>query len=337
VTCQDGANSSTGVPDARSRGPLGDGRQRAGTVLMVRPCCFGPNPETAVSNRFQRPTALVGAQVARAAEREFDGLAAALDRMGVRVLVAEDSPSPRRPDAVFPNNWFSTHGDGTVILYPLASPLRRLERRPGLLRETFQKAGLATARFLDLAFLEARDEFLEGTGSLVLDRIQGIAYATPSPRTTDGALAAFAGATGYRIVTLESADGDGVPVYHTNVLLALGAGIAVYSPAALPSAGDRHALEEALVRTGRTLVPISLDQMAAFAGNLLELEGRDGHPVIALSAGAWSALGPAQRRALEAAGAPLPVAVPTIEAVGGGSVRCMLAEVFLPPLSPASN
>lgn len=311
--------------------PLGDGRQRARTVLMVRPCCFGPNPETVASNRFQRRTSLPAAELAEAAQGEFDHLAAALDRTGVRVLVVADTPSPRRPDAVFPNNWFSTHGDGTVVLYPLASPLRRLERRPEQLREAFQGAGLAMGRFLDLSVLESRDDFLEGTGSLVLDRTHGVAYAATSPRTTASALAAFAGATGYRVVTLASADPGGVPVYHTNVLLALGAGFAVYCPAALPSAAERDVLEAELARTRRAPVRISLAQMAAFAGNLLELEGRDGDPVIALSAGAWSALGPAQRRILEAAGEPLPVAVPTIEAVGGGSIRCMLAEVFLPP------
>lgn len=310
---------------------LGDGRQRAGTVLMVRPCCFAANPETADSNRFQRRSLLPGAEVAKAAQGEFDHLAAALDRAGVQVLVAADTPSPSRPDAVFPNNWFSTHGDGTVVLYPMAAPLRRAERRPGLLREAFRRAGLAMGPVVDLTALEDRGEFLEGTGSLVLDRIHGQAYATPSPRTTAGALAAFAGATGYRVMALESADPGGVPVYHTNVLLALGTGIAVYCPDALPSARERRGVEEALILTGRTLVRISLDQMAAFAGNLLELEARPGNPMIALSAGAWSALGPAQRRALEAAGEPLPVAVPTIEAVGGGSVRCMLAEVFLPP------
>jgi hypothetical protein len=198
--------------------------QCADAVLMIRPARFAANPETADSNRFQRTEAI--ADAATAALREFDALARGLANAGVGVVVAEDSLEPAKPDACFPNNWVSFHADGTVVLYPMMAPSRRAERRREPIA-AIERAGYRVARTIDLSPLEARGEFLEGTGSLVLDRPRRIAYACRSPRTTAVALAEFSAALGYRIVAFDAQGPDGRPAYHTNVLMAIGEGFAV--------------------------------------------------------------------------------------------------------------
>ena len=305
----------------------GPERQCADAVLMVRPARFGWNPETADSNRFQRSGIAPGD--AAAALGEFDGLAARLDEAGVEVVVASDSPEPVKPDACFPNNWVSFHGDGSVVLYPMMAPSRRAERRTEPVAEV-ERRGFRVTRTVDLGVLESRGEFLEGTGSLVLDRRRRIAYACRSPRTTAGALAEFSAALGYRIVAFEALGPDGRPAYHTNVMMAIGEGFAVMCADAIPDPARRAAVLTELGRDGGEVIEIDAAEMNGFAGNLLALSARDGAPLIALSGTALAALAPGKRRRLERHGAIVAADIPTIERLGGGSVRCMLAEIFLP-------
>jgi hypothetical protein len=301
--------------------------QTADAVLMIRPAAFGANPETADSNRFQQAGASAGD--AAAAVREFDGVAARLARAGVEVVVAEDSPSPPKPDACFPNNWVSFHADGTVVTYPMMAPSRRAERREAPIAQ-LARAGFRAGPRVDLSALEARGEFLEGTGSLVLDRPNRVAWACRSPRTTPAALAEFSAALGYRVAPFEALGPDGRPAYHTNVLMAIGDGFALVCAAAIPDGSRRAALLAELAATGREVVEIDPAEMNGFAGNLLALRSRRGEPLIAGSEAAWGALAPAKRRRLERHGAIVAAPIPTIERLGGGSVRCMIAEVFLP-------
>jgi hypothetical protein len=294
---------------------------------MVRPARFGSNPETADSNRFQRAGATLAD--AAAAAREFDRLAARLTDAGVEVIVAEDAPDPAKPDACFPNNWVSFHTDGTVVLYPMMAPSRRAERRREPIA-TVERAGYRVLRTIDLSPLEARGEFLEGTGSLVLDRAQRIAYACLSPRTTAGVLAEFAEAMEYRMVTFDALGPDNRPAYHTNVLLAIGETFSVVCAESIARADSREAVLDELGRGGREVIVIDVAEMNGFAGNLLGMRARGGDPLIAMSEAALHALAPAKRRRIERHGSILAVAIPTVERLGGGSVRCMLAEIFLP-------
>ena len=297
---------------------------------MIRPARFGANPETADSNRFQRAGAAPGD--AAAAAREFDALAGALGQAGVDVEVAEDSPEPPKPDACFPNNWVTFHADGSVVLYPMMAPTRRAERREAPIAQ-LRRAGFHVARTVDLSPLEGRGEYLEGTGSLVLDRPSRIAYACLSPRTTSAALAEFSATLGYRIVSFDALGPDGRPAYHTNVLMAIGDAFAVVCAESIAGPAPRTAVLAELARNGREVIVIDTAEMNGFAGNLLALRARSGDPLVALSEAAWRALAPEKRRRLERHGAIVAVAIPTIERLGGGSVRCMLAEVFLPRIA----
>ena len=244
-------------------------------------------------------------------------------------MVADDTSEPVKPDACFPNNWVSFHADGSVVLYPMMAPSRRAERREAPV-EQLRRAGFQVARTIDLSPLEARGEYLEGTGSLVLDRSHRIAYACRSPRTTAAALADFAAALGYRVVAFDALGPDGRPAYHTNVLMAVGERFAILCAAAIPDAARRAAVLRALEETGHEIIEIDIAEMNRFAGNLLALRSRDGAALIAGSDAAWGALAPDRRRRLERHGAIVSAPIPTIERLGGGSVRCMIAEVFLP-------
>jgi hypothetical protein len=304
--------------------------QSAGTVLMVRPACFGFNPQTADSNAFQQtPARAADAGVQERVLQEFDALAEALVRAGVEVLVAADTPQPAKPDAIFPNNWVSFHHDGTVVLYPMLAPNRRLERRQDVLEQVVGAAGFHVTRSVDLSHRESEEKYLEGTGSLVLDRAHRIAYACVSPRTDLDVLGEFAQQLDYDLMTFDAVDAAGRAVYHTNVLMAIGSGFAVLCGESIVGATQRCAVFSKLRSTGHEVIDIGRAQMAQFAGNVLELvPGED--RVVALSSTALHSLDAGQRRVLEAQAGLVPVAIPTIERLGGGGVRCMLAEVHLP-------
>jgi len=295
---------------------------------MVRPAAFGHNAETAGSNFFQRAAERPADDAANAL-REFDALALALARSGVRVLQFAGQSGPKLPDEVFPNNWLSLHADGTAVLYPLLAPIRRRERRTDVLVELRAQHGYRVERTVDLTHFESRGQFLEGTGSLVLDRQGRTAYACLSPRTHVAPLMEFGRALGYEPVTFHAVDRAGRPIYHTNVVLGVGTRFAALCTAAFADPAERHAVIARLERTGHELLDLNFDQLEAFAGNLLELNGTHG-PVIALSATALRSLDAGARRTLERRGALVVADVPTIERIGGGSVRCMLTEVPLP-------
>jgi hypothetical protein len=304
--------------------------QSARAVLMVRPASFGFNPQTAGSNSFQqRPQTPADMEAQGLALREFDGLAKALQSAGVEVLIAPDTSQPAKPDAIFPNNWVSFHFDGTVTLYPMLAPNRRSERREDILEQVVREGRFHVARTVDLSHREEEGKFLEGTGSLVLDRAHRVAYASLSPRTDLDVLGEFAQLLDYELVTFEGRDGAGQPVYHTNVIMAIGTRFAVVCGEAIAHPRHREAVFNMLQAAGHDVVDISMSQMQAFAANLLELEAAGGR-VIALSTTGWRSLESAQRRILEAHAAPVPVDIPTVERIGGGGVRCMLAELHLP-------
>ncbi|HEY5265108.1 MAG TPA: arginine deiminase-related protein [Steroidobacteraceae bacterium] len=304
--------------------------QCAGAVLMVRPASFGFNPQTAASNAFQQPPAAAAEFDQQAsALLEFDAAAKALQRAGVQVLVAADTQDPIKPDAIFPNNWVSFHLDGTVALYPMLAPNRRWERREDILQQVVREGSFHVSRTIDLTYREAQDKFLEGTGSLVLDRAHRVAYASPSPRTDLDVLGEFAQQLDYELVTFEALDASGQPVYHTNVLMAIGAGFAVVCGEAIAQPERRAAVLSKLRATGHDIVDISRRQMLQFGANLLELAPAAGN-IIALSTAAWRSFDAKQLRILEAHAGLVPLEIPVIERFGGGGVRCMLAEIHLP-------
>jgi hypothetical protein len=304
--------------------------QSAGAVLMVRPASFACNPQTAPSNAFQARPGLPAADDPQiAALREFDALAEALERGGVEVLIAADSEQPPKPDAIFPNNWVSFHHDGTVALYPMLAPNRRWERRDEILQQVVRMGEFRVSRTVDLTHRESEHKFLEGTGSVVLDRVHRVAYACSSPRTDLDVLGEFAQQLDYELLTFDAADAGGAAVYHTNVLMAIGTDFAIVCSESIVNDTHRTAVLSKLRSTGHAIVEITLAQMAQFAGNVLELAAPAGK-LIALSSSALDCLAPAQRRALESWATLLPAQIPTIERIGGGGVRCMLAEIHLP-------
>jgi len=298
--------------------------QTAGTVLMVEPAAFGFHAEAAESNTFAR----AGVEAADAAISEFHGLAEALARAGVEILKLEDSEEPKKPDAIFPNNWVSFHEDGTVVLYPMATEARRLERNFEGLRNLLVKAGFDIRNVIDLSFHERHGHFLEGTGSLILDRPQRRAYANLSPRTDAVVIADFDDRLDYSTLVFDARDRSGKPIYHTNVLMSLGVRFAVLCNEAVAEE-YREVLIGEIESSGRTLIEVDYEQMRQFGCNVIELRGSGG-PVIALSSAARRSFRPDQLRSLESFGELVEAGIPTIEAVGGGSVRCMIADVHLP-------
>jgi hypothetical protein len=304
-------------------------QQCTADVLMIRPASFCANLQTAESNRFQNASAQnVNAQAAAVAE--FELLAEALRSAGVRVHVFDDTLEPATPDALFPNNWVSFHSDASVVLYPMLAPNRRAERRKDILESLAKTQGFHTQRIVDLTHGEKDGQFLEGTGSLVLDRINRIAYASLSPRTHLDLLGEFAQQLDYNLVTFEAADSRGTPIYHTNVLMSVGRQFSVICVDAI-RADQRSAVLDMLRTTAHATIELTQEQLNNFAGNLLELSTADGGNVVALSERAAASLTDAQREQLRSVAGPLvTAAIPTIETLGGGSVRCMLAEIHLP-------
>jgi hypothetical protein len=306
--------------------------QCAGAVLMVRPRHFGYNAETAGSNRFQSPGG--SDQVAAQALEEFDAFAAALRSEGVTVCVAPDSDEPRKPDALFPNNWVSFHADGTVVLYPMQAENRRAERRAEIVAAVVRDTGFVARRTLDFTHHEKSGRFLEGTGSLVLDHRARVAYACRSLRTDEQVAREWARALGFELEMFTANDASGTPIYHTNVVMSVGTRFAV---AALGNieVTDRGRIEARLRDGGREVVAIDNAEMCAFAGNMLEVGSWDEHlgdfHVLVMSRTARNGLAPQKFARLSAAvDTVLAAPIGVIERHGGGSVRCMLAEVFLP-------
>lgn len=302
--------------------------------MVIRPACFGYNPETASTNKFQQLPAADGAAEVAAARHEFDGLAGALRGDGVRVCVVEDTADPPKPDAVFPNNWVSFHEDGTVVLYPMQPASRRRERRRDIIDTVADRLGYKVSRVLDLTSHESEGRYLEGTGSLVLDHLERTAYACISPRTHAEVVEEWARELGYEPIVFSAVDRGGVPLYHTNVLMCVGEKLVVVGAEAIVAA-DRGRVLERLRASGREIIELGFGEIERFAGNMLELgtwdEALGDYRVLVMSETARHSLSADSYARLSACtDEVLAVPIPTIERLGGGSVRCMLAEVFLP-------
>lgn len=295
-------------------------------VLMVRPHRFSVNALTAQDNGFQRELGTHDGGAAASAHAQVTAAVDALRGAGVGVHLFEDEAG-LSPDSVFPNNWFTTHPDGRVLLCPMYVPNRRVERRADVvahLRQTFQVSDV-----LDWSCAEEHGQFLEGTGSVVIDHMNSVAYGCRSHRLTPRVFSRFCAEFGLRPVLFDGTDSAGVPVYHTNVMLSIGQTTAVIGSELIRDDFQRQLVLSMLRATGRTVVELSEDQIRGFAGNVLELAGIDG-PVLALSTTAYAALTAEQIQTLSQAARLLPVDVSTIEA-GGGSMRCMLAGIHLTP------
>ncbi len=302
----------------------------ATTVLMIRPARFESNPLTAASNRFQGATTLSPDEQQQQASDQFAALVEALESAGVHVVVVDDTPEPHTPDSVFPNNWVSFHADGTAVLYPMEAENRRTERRRDVFDVLNEEHGFRVSQVIDLTDHESRGHYLEGTGSMVLDRVNHVAYACISSRTHLDPLGDFGQQLDYEIVAFDALDRDGHAIYHTNVLMNVGEALAVVCAEAIPDAEQREAVVARLASSGRRVLELSFDQLDAFAGNMLELRAADGARVVAMSEQAWNSLTPDQQSAFESNGRLVIVDIADIEASAGGSVRCMLAEVHLP-------
>jgi hypothetical protein len=297
---------------------------------MVRPRHFAFNAETAVTNRFQKAGG--SDHTAAQARAEFDAFAAALAGEGVTVCVAQDSDDPPKPDAVFPNNWVSFHADGTLVLYPMQAVSRRTERRREIVDAVVRDTGFKVLRTVDLTHHEKAGRFLEGTGSLVLDHRERVAYACRSPRTDEQVAREWAEVMGYELELFAARDARGAPIYHTNVLMSIGTRLAVVALDNIDAA-DRARVAARLEKQ-HDLLAISEQEMGAFAGNVLEVGSWDEYlgdmRILVMSATAQHALeGRKYARLYTSVDAVLAAPIDIIERHGGGSVRCMLAEVFL--------
>jgi hypothetical protein len=302
--------------------------QSANAVVMIRPYRFFSNPETAADNAFQREIAVEDSEkISQRAQKEFDQAVESLRSAGVTVHVFDDTPKPEKPDAVFPNNWFSTHHEGRIVLYPMYSPSRRIERSRDIidaLRERYR-----VTEVVDYSDYEARGCFLEGTGSLVLDHPNRAAYVSLSKRSDPALVKKFCSDFDYEPVVFESASSDGRPIYHTNVILCIGSNFALAGLDLITNLNARKRVRTHLEATGKTVIELSPIQIENFAGNALELRGGTGK-VLVLSQRAAANLSTDQRAIIEKEASLLPLSLPTVE-FGGGSARCMMAEIFLPP------
>jgi hypothetical protein len=309
--------------------------QAPAAVLMIRPATFQPNPETAADNAFQSAGVADVAErqsVAAQAQIEVAAVAAALRGEGVGVITFEDREGIDTPDSVFPNNWISTHDDGRVVLYPMATPSRRRERRNDVVEGLSER--YAVSQVLDLSPVELEGRYLEGTGALVLDHVHRIAYMARSGRANEAVLDQWCEAMGYTAEVFDTVDQAGQPIYHTNVVLSIATDFVVVGLDNIPDPAERARIAARLGETGRDVIEIDRGQVAEFAGNGLELTGSRGR-IFTLSTRALAALRPDQVAAIETSARVLAIAIPTIER-SGGSVRCMLAGIHLPPRQPAA-
>ncbi len=303
-------------------------QQSANAVVMIRPSRFFPNPETAQDNAFQQEAGPEPASVVAArALAEFDEAVRTLSAAGVTVHVFEDTPAPVKPDAIFPNNWFSTHHDGRIALYPMYTPSRRAERRPDIIESL--RGHYRVTEVIDYSPYEKRDLFLEGTGSLVLDHVNRVAYVSLSRRADREPLGKFCADFDYEPLTFQSFGADGRPIYHTNVMMCLGTSIALVGLEMITDATERQNVTRRLEATGKIVIPLSRDQIENFAGNALELHNEEGK-LLVLSARAAAHLGDEESAMIERFARLLPLELPTIE-LAGGSARCMLATIHLSP------
>lgn len=302
--------------------------QTTNTVLMIRPVRFAYNAQTAVTNTFQNNATINPASTQQQALEEFDGFVRQLQENGIDVIQVFDTLEPHKPDSIFPNNWVSFHEDGTIVLYPMLTENRRWERRRSIL--DLIRQGFEINNEIDLTHYEEDNVFLEGTGSMVLDRENKICYACISPRTDKDVLNDFAAKLGYSIVSFISVDAKGVQVYHTNVMMCVGKSYCVICLDTIRDKSERAKVINSIIDSGKEIIEISLEQMNQFAGNMLELHNEKGENLLLMSEQAYKSLTDLQIKAIQQHARIIHVPIYTIETNGGGSARCMVAEIHLP-------
>ncbi|MFT5168397.1 MAG: hypothetical protein ACI8P3_003640 [Saprospiraceae bacterium] len=303
-------------------------KQTTGNLLMVRPANFGFNEQTAESNTFQKKDPSLSADLIKLnALKEFDAFVAVLTDNGIKVHVLEDTANPVKPDAIFPNNWVTFHQNGAVITYPMYAPARRPERRSDIIE--YLKSHFITKREHHLEFFEAKNKFLEGTGSMILDRINKIVYACISPRTDASLLEEFCLMTDYEKVQFSAVDEEGKDIYHTNVMMAIGETFVVICLDSIKSEKEREILLNSFSKTNKKIIEITFDQVLAFAGNMLHVRNDKEDTFLVMSEQAYLSLTEAQIRQISKHTDIIYSPINTIETYGGGSARCMMAEIFL--------
>ena len=316
-----------------------EAKQYTNTILMVRPASFRSNEQTEINNYFQSDIDLDPETINEKAREEFDGLVSCLREAGVRVIVAEDQKDPDTPDALFPNNWVSFHASGTAVVYPMFAPNRRKERRMDIL-ELLEQEGNIIEQVLDYTSAEEDGLFLEGTGSIVMDRVNRKAYCALSARADENLFIEFCEDAEYTPVvftarqTVNQPEGgqgsDRLPIYHTNVMMCVADRFAVICADSIDDPKERKNVLKHLTDDGKEIIKITEAQMHAFAGNMLQVLAGDDQPTLVMSSSAYHSLTPEQIERIEAYGPIVHSPLPTIETCGGGSARCMMAEVFLP-------
>jgi hypothetical protein len=297
------------------------------TILMIRPAAFGFNAETAANNFFQQKQTHGKNGIHLTAVKEFDAMVGLLRENLIEVLVIEDTAVPVKPSAIFSNNWLSTSPDGNIYVYPMYAPNRRTEKRDDILKLIADKYIVSAVQ--DWSEYEAEGRFLEGTGSLVIDHDNKMIYAAISERTSLAVLEKFASANNFSAVVFLAKDKNDNPVYHTNVAMALGERFSILCEEAIDEEWELIAVKQLLESTGHEIISITKEQMHHFAGNMLEVKNKKGESVLIMSQAAFESLTHDQKKRLEVFAQLLPVAIPTIESAEGGSVRCMMTEIFL--------
>jgi len=296
---------------------------------MIRPVNFAFNEETAVNNAFQVKNK--GTDVHSRALAEFDAFVDMLQKNGVEVTVVEDTPHPRTPDSLFPNNWVSFHEDGTLFLYPMYAPTRRAERKEHVLEKIYNQ--FRVGKTIDLSYYEKNNLFLEGTGSMVLDRDNKIAFACLSPRTDRKVLDEFCNKMNYQAVVFVAVDKNGRRIYHTNVMMCVADKYVVICLESIRNYEEKEQVKGTIEKTGKEIIDITYDQLNHFAGNMLQVENNGGEKLLVMSTQAYRSLSKEQVQKLSEYNRIIHSPLATIEDNGGGSARCMMAEIHLPVVS----
>jgi hypothetical protein len=308
-------------------------RQITDTILMVRPVNFRMNEQTAVNNYYQMVLKEVSPKTVQSrALKEFDEFVRKLRSAGIQVVVFQDTKNPDTPDSIFPNNWISFHENGDVVLYPMFAENRRLERDERVL-ELLEKEGFKIQNIIDYTSAEIENIFLEGTGSLLLDRQHSKAYCAISPRADEDLLIEFCEDFDYEPVIFhanQSVNGERLAIYHTNVMMCLGEKFSVICLNSIDDKSERKNILKHLKADGKEVIDISEEQLSSFAGNMLQVVNNKGKKFVIMSLAAFQSLSEKQIKSIEKQGEIISSSLDTIEACGGGSARCMMAEVFLP-------
>jgi hypothetical protein len=303
-------------------------KQSTNHIFLVRPANFGFNTETAASNAFQKKPDLTSAEIKEKVWAEFDGYVNKLQSKGIDVTVIQDTEKPVKPDAIFPNNWGSFHADGTMVLYPMEAPNRRPEKSEDII--SWLKDNYEIKKTIDLSKYEQENSFLEGTGSIIFDHIHQIAYACLSPRTDKDIFIEICDQLGYTPLYFTSTDTNGQEIYHTNVMMCVSEKFSVICLESIRDEQERETVIRSLEETGHEIIAITFAQVNHFAGNMLSVISQEDTELLIMSKSAYHVLSLEQKEALESYATLLPVDISTIESIGGGSVRCMISEIFLP-------